>query len=109
MGILLYALPEESKTVFLFATAALLTAATAIAAYGLSLHIVMWEVKAAQLFTLGFFVLGVVYLMCTWWTSREKAGDVPFWIIAFIISGVGAMMTRTARTEWLNLELGKLV
>jgi len=105
-GILLYALPVEAKTVSLFATAALLTAAVAVAAYGLSLHIVMFEVKAAQFFVLGLFVLGVIFLMCAWWESREDISDAPYWVMAAMVMGVGAMMTHTGRTVWLNQEFG---
>lgn len=104
-GILLYALPAESKTVSLFATAALLAAAVAVAAYGLSLHIVMWE-KFSQYFMLGLFVLGVVFLMCAWWSSRVDIGDAPYWVVSAIVLGVGAMMTHTGRTVWLNQEFG---
>jgi hypothetical protein len=105
-GILLYALPVEAKTVSLFATAAFLTAAVAVAAYGLSLHIVMFEVKAAQFFVLGLFVLGVIFLMCAWWSSRKEMGDAPYWVMAAMVMGVGAMMTYTGRTAWLNQEFG---
>jgi hypothetical protein len=106
MAILLYALPAESKTISLYATAAVLTGATSIAAYGLSLHIVMWERNAAQFVVLGLFVFGIAFLMINWWISRETFGDVPYWIIAFIIGSIGAMITRTARTAWFNLEFG---
>jgi len=106
MAILLYILPDEAKSVSLFATAAILTASTAIAAYGLSLHIVMWEAKPAQFCVLAFFVIGFVTLICTWWISREKSGDALYWIIAMIVSGVGGITIHTARKAWLNLELG---
>lgn len=104
-GILMYALPAEAKTVSLFATAAMLTAAVAVAAYGLSLHLVMWE-KFGQFFMFGLFVLGVVFLMCAWWSSREEMGDAPYWVVAAIVMGVGAMMTHAGRTVWLNQEFG---
>ncbi|MGD9634181.1 MAG: hypothetical protein AB7G28_11405 [Pirellulales bacterium] len=106
LAILLYALPTDSKTATLFITAAMLTGATAIAAYGLSLHIVMIEVKLAQFFILGLFVLAFGTLMVTWWSSREVTGDMPYWIVAAIVFGGGLLMTRTARESWLNLELG---
>jgi hypothetical protein len=105
-GILLYALPVEARTVSLFVTAAFLTAAVAVAAYGLSLHIVMFEVKAAQFFVMGLFVLGVIFLMSAWWASREEMGDAVYWVVAAIVLGVGAMMTHTGRTVWLNQEFG---
>lgn len=30
----------------------------------------------------------------------------PYWVIASIVAGVGALMTHTARTAWLNQEFG---
>lgn len=105
-GILLYALPVEAKSVSLFVTAAFLTGAVAVAAFGLSLHIVMWETKFAQLFALGLFVVVCIAMMTIWWISREDLGDAPYWVMAAMVMGVGAMMTHTGRTVWLNQEFG---
>jgi hypothetical protein len=104
--VLFVILPADAISFSLFATAATICAASAIAAFGLSLNIALWEVRAAQFFVMGFFVLGIVTLLLTWWTSRGDAGDAPFWIFATVVGATGALMIRSARRAWLNLELG---
>ncbi len=104
--VLFVILPSEAIGLSLFATAAALCAVSAVAAFGLSLNIVLWEVRAAQFFVMGLFVLGIITLLLTWWTSREDTGDAPFWVAAAIVGAVGVVMIRSAHDTWLNLELG---
>jgi hypothetical protein len=84
----------------------LFSASTLFASMGLGLRTAVWPSMFKRMSVLWVSVMFFIAPMFALWTQREIIGDAPFLLVPIALLAVGAILFRTARRAWLNLELG---